>query len=226
VGISIDFLFDLFFQPPRRKESQAQNCTKMPALNLEEDNNTTTRLLTLLNVSALQSSKRKRTEPIEPTPRVKLNKRRSVQIDATESTPAASKEDEGKHGAHPADATGVEDTTAVLEDVENDQGACGSLHRDLGVNSQNARGETRPIRGPFRRTKFPPIFHVPERSGTQLLEIHPIELEGTRIRDRIRPRGFQPPRFAHEREPRVSAYASRLIFSATLANNCPGPAET
>jgi hypothetical protein len=198
----------------------------MPALNLEEDNNTTTRLLTLLNVSALQSSKRKRAEPIEPTPRVKLNKRRSVKIDATESTPAASKEDERKPGAPSPDATGVEDTAAVLEDVEDDQGACGSLHRDLGVNSQNARGETRPIRGPFRRTKFPPIFHVPERSGTQLLEIHPIELEGTRIRDRIRPRGFQPPRFAHEREPRVSAYASRLIFSATLAKNCPGPAET
>lgn len=101
----------------------------MPGLDSEEDNNTTTRLLTLLNVSALKSSKRKRTEPIEPTPRVKLNKRRSVQLDATESTSASPKEDEGKPEGSSPDATGVEDTAAVAEDVEDDQGMCDLPHR-------------------------------------------------------------------------------------------------
>ena len=100
----------------------------MPALNLEEDNNTTTRLLTLLNVSALKSSKRKRAESIESTPRVKLNKRRSAQLDATESISAASEEDGREPGAPPADATGIEDAVAVLEDVEDDRGACGLFH--------------------------------------------------------------------------------------------------
>lgn len=99
----------------------------MPALDLEEDNNTTTRLLTLLNVSALKSSKRRRTEVIEPTPRVKLNKRRSAQLDATESAPAAPKDDEGKPEASSPDATGVEDIAAVVDDAEDDQGASGSL---------------------------------------------------------------------------------------------------
>ena len=99
----------------------------MPALNLEEDNNTTTRLLTLLNVSALKNSKRKRTVSIEPTPRVKLNRRRS--IDATESISAAPKEAEGKPEAPPADATGVEDTIAVTDDAEDDHGVWPVLSR-------------------------------------------------------------------------------------------------
>jgi len=99
----------------------------MPALNLEEDNNTTTRLLTLLNVSALKSSKRKRTESIEPSPRVKLNKRHPVQVDVAESTSAASEEGGGEHGAPLVDATGVEDAAAVTEDVEDDRGASGLL---------------------------------------------------------------------------------------------------
>lgn len=106
----------------------------MPGVGLEEDNNTTTRLLTLLNVSALKSSKRKRTEPIEPTPRVKLNRRRSIQSDATESSSTTSKEDEGGPEASPADATGVEDTAAVAEDIEDDQGTCGLPHRVLGTS--------------------------------------------------------------------------------------------
>ena len=97
----------------------------MPALDLEEDNNTTTRLLTLLNVSALKSSKRKRTESIEPTPRVKLNKRRSVQVDATESISTASEEDGRESGAALTDASGVEDAVTALEDAEDDRGACG-----------------------------------------------------------------------------------------------------
>lgn len=94
----------------------------MPALDLEEDNNTTTRLLTLLNVSALRSSKRKGTDSIETTPRVVLNKRRSVQLDAADPTPALPKKDEGKPEAPPAAGTGG--TVAVVEDMENDQGAC------------------------------------------------------------------------------------------------------
>lgn len=102
----------------------------MPVLDLEEDNNTTTRLLTLLNVSALKGSKRKRTESIEPAPRVKLNKRRSAQANATESTPTVSKEAEGKPEAPPADAIGVEDTTVLTEDAEDDHGACDLFHRE------------------------------------------------------------------------------------------------
>lgn len=104
----------------------------MPGVDLEEDNNTTTRLLTLLNVSALKGSKRKRTESIEPTPRVKLNKRRSVQLDATESSSVTSKEDEGRPEAPLANASEVEDTAAAPEDIEDDQGTCSSPHHALG----------------------------------------------------------------------------------------------
>jgi len=106
----------------------------MPALDLEEDNNTTTRLLTLLNVSALKTSRRKRTESIEPTPRTKLNKRRSAQLDAIETTPAVSKEGEGIPEASSADSTGIEDTAAVVEDIEDDPSTRGLLHRELGLN--------------------------------------------------------------------------------------------
>jgi len=98
----------------------------MPGIDLEEDNNTTTRLLTLLNVSALKSSKRKRTESIEPAPRIKLNKRRSLQFDTTESASSASKEDEGKSETPLTDSTEIEDTAAVAEDNEDDRGTCGS----------------------------------------------------------------------------------------------------
>jgi U3 small nucleolar RNA-associated protein 25 len=101
----------------------------MPGLDLEEDNNTTTRLLTLLNVSALKSSKRKRTESIEQTPRVKLNKRRSVQSDPTEFTPTPPKEGEEKPEAPPPDAT-----TAAPEDIEDDQGMCGFPRRERSPN--------------------------------------------------------------------------------------------
>ena len=131
MGISIDFQFGLSVFAWSLLLSQTyESLHKMPALDLEEDNNTTTRLLTLLNVSALKSSKRKRTETIEPTPRVKLNKRRSVQVDATESVSAASEEDGREPGAPPADATRVEDTVALLEDIEDDRGACGLFHRE------------------------------------------------------------------------------------------------
>lgn len=97
----------------------------MPALDLEEDNNTTTRLLTLLNVSALRSSKRKGTDSIEPTPRVVLNKRRFVQLDVADPTPVAPKTDEGKPEAPPA--TGTCGTVTAVEYMEDDQGACDLL---------------------------------------------------------------------------------------------------
>lgn len=103
----------------------------MPGIDLEEDNNTTTRLLTLLNVSALKSSKRKRTEPIEPAPRVKLNKRRSVHFDATDSTSSTSKEDEGKSETPPNDATEIGNPAAVIEDTEDDQGRSGLVYHKL-----------------------------------------------------------------------------------------------
>lgn len=97
----------------------------MPGLDLDEDNNTTTRLLTLLNVSALKSSKRKGTGSIEPTPRVKLNKRRAVQPYAAESASTISEGDEGKDEAFTTDAAEARDI--VVEDIEDDQGACGPL---------------------------------------------------------------------------------------------------
>jgi U3 small nucleolar RNA-associated protein 25 len=103
----------------------------MPGLALDEDNNTTTRLLTLLNVSALKSPKRKRTDLIEPSTRVKLNRRRSAKLDETDSASVASKGDEGELETSSADATGVGNATAAAEDIENDQGACGLLHRKL-----------------------------------------------------------------------------------------------
>ena len=106
----------------------------MPALDLEEDNNTTTRLLTLLNVSALKSSKRQRTGSIEPTPRVILNKRRSVQPDTTETTSAAPEGDEGKSETPLPDTTGPEETAAVAEDVEDDHGTCAVIHCKLSAN--------------------------------------------------------------------------------------------
>ena len=99
----------------------------MPALDLEEDNNATTRLLTLLNVSALKSSKCKRTNPIEPTPRVKLNKRRSVRLDAAEPPPVVSKREEEKRETSPADPVDVGDVSPTEDIIEDDQGACGFL---------------------------------------------------------------------------------------------------
>jgi hypothetical protein len=99
----------------------------MPALDMDEDNNATTRLLTLLNVSALKSSKCKRTNPIEPSPRVKLNKRRSARLDAAESPSVDPKGDEGKHETSPADPTDVGDTSLTEDIIEDDQGTCGFL---------------------------------------------------------------------------------------------------
>ena len=97
----------------------------MPGLDLEDDNNTTTRLLTLLNVSALKSSKRQRTESIEPTPRVKLNKRRSVELDKAESASPTPEEDGAKPQSSSPDITGAEDTAAAAEDIEDDHGMHG-----------------------------------------------------------------------------------------------------
>lgn len=96
----------------------------MPGLDLEDDNNTTTRLLTLLNVSALKSSKSQRTESIEPTPRVKLNKRRSVELDKAESTSPIPEEDGAKPQASSPDTTRAEDAAAA-EDIEDDHGMRG-----------------------------------------------------------------------------------------------------
>jgi U3 small nucleolar RNA-associated protein 25 len=59
---------------------------------MDEDNNVTTRLLTLLNVSALKSSKRKNTEDEPSNPRDKLNRRRTVQFSNVEAFPTDQKE--------------------------------------------------------------------------------------------------------------------------------------
>ena len=129
MGILADFQFDPQFSSGLflGREPQAQ----MPALDLEEDNNTTTRLLTLLNVSALKSSKRKRIESVDPVPRIKLNRRRS--IDAAEPF-VAPKEAEGKPETAPADATAIEDTVTTVEDAEDDQGTCGLFYHEPSFN--------------------------------------------------------------------------------------------
>lgn len=131
----------------------------MPGLDLEEDNNTTTRLLTLLNVSALKSSKRKGTESIEPTPRVKLNKRRSIQFDVSESASPTPKEGEGNPEASASDATGVEDVATVAEDIEDYQGMCGLLHRELSSRlmtfQKKTKTHTRTISAHKVRTYLP-----------------------------------------------------------------------
>jgi U3 small nucleolar RNA-associated protein 25 len=112
-----------FIFHPSKKRFATPRFRKMPALDFNEDNNTTTRLLTLLNVSALKNSKRKRTDSIEPTPRVILNKRRSVQLDTAESTPAASEGVEGEPETPlPDTTTGAVEAAAVVEDVEDDHG--------------------------------------------------------------------------------------------------------
>lgn len=77
---------------------------------MDEDNNVTTRLLTLLNVSALKSTKRKRVDDAQPRPSDKLNKRRSVQF--TDEQTESEKENEPE--------TMVVDTTeeaVVIEEV-------------------------------------------------------------------------------------------------------------
>lgn len=94
----------------------------MPALDLDEDNNATTRLLTLLNVSALKNSKRKRTDSIEPTPRVKLNKRRSVQLDPTASSSVVSKGDEERPEMSSSSDPAEVGVISAIEDNEDDQG--------------------------------------------------------------------------------------------------------
>ena len=107
----------------------------MPTLDLDEDNNATTRLLTLLNVSALKSSKCKRTNPIEPTPRVKLNKRRSVRLDAPESPSVASKGDEEKRETSSADPIDVGHVSPTEDIVEDDQGT-----RDFPIAKSTSPG--------------------------------------------------------------------------------------
>lgn len=119
VGV-FDFQFDLsLFSTLQKRATSPRLCKKMPGLDLEDDNNTTTRLLTLLNVSALKSSKRQRTES---TPRVKLNKRRSVELDKAESASPTPEEDGAKPQSSSPDAAGVEDAAAASEDVEDDHG--------------------------------------------------------------------------------------------------------
>lgn len=102
--------------------------TKMPAK--EEDNTTVTRLLTLLNVSAVKSTKRRRfpkadavdgvasVESIEPK-RVKLNKRRVVTVQIEEEKEVSERgESEGQ------DAVMKE----AEEDEELDSGDESTLH--------------------------------------------------------------------------------------------------
>jgi len=197
----------------------------MPALNLEEDNNTTTRLLTLLNVSALKSSKRKRTESIESTPRVKLNKRRSVQVDATESTSAASEEDGRESGTPPADTTRVGGTAAVLEDVEDDWGACGLFYRKPAPADRFPEEKQDPYEDHFGAQSS----HL---SPTSQSAVERNAWKSTRSNWRTLgpvtecvPEGTSPPGLPTNGNP-ASVRMFSCSFCAILVNNHAGPAET
>lgn len=69
---------------------------------MDDGNSTTTRLLTLLNVSATKAGKRKRTYELDAPPTEKLNKRKSVRYTSTEkenpviSTEVTTEKDEMK----------------------------------------------------------------------------------------------------------------------------------
>lgn len=87
---------------------------RLSEMAIDEDANTTTRLLTLLNVSATKANKRKRTFE-ESKPSEKLNKKRTVQIAAPtetlneplqtagEDAPVETEQEEGVPGGEEAD---------------------------------------------------------------------------------------------------------------------------
>lgn len=81
---------------------------------IDESSSTTTRLLTLLNVSATKASKRKRTFE-ESKPVEKLNKKRAVQIATAEDSGGSGSE--GKPFEEKAEA-GSRPQTAADDDVE------------------------------------------------------------------------------------------------------------
>ena len=88
-------------------------------ITMDNDNNVTTRLLTLLNVSALKSSKRKREDEVEPGPRDKLNKRRTVQFSDVEMSPPNVEKENGVFIAETVDH--VEISNQVAEDEAEEE---------------------------------------------------------------------------------------------------------
>ncbi|KAI0663442.1 digestive organ expansion factor [Cubamyces menziesii] len=90
---------------------------------VEDPNATTTRLLTLLNVSATKAGKRKRTFE-ESKPSEKLNKKRAVQIAAPEN-------DEGS----PEQSNEEENVGSAPPQTEEEEGAPGGEEEDDGGNS-------------------------------------------------------------------------------------------
>ena len=94
-------------------------------MGIDESSSTTTRLLTLLNVSATKTGKRKRTFYEENKPAEKLNKKRAVQFVQQEETGISLSEDEG---ANEADNK-QNDTEGAEADIaeDDDPGECRSL---------------------------------------------------------------------------------------------------
>jgi U3 small nucleolar RNA-associated protein 25 len=84
---------------------------------MDDDNNVTTRLLTLLNVSALKTSKRKRTDDLEPSDK-KLNKRsRSVQFSDVQTLSVEVQKDNVDNISQPVEQ--VEETPQTITDGDD-----------------------------------------------------------------------------------------------------------
>lgn len=92
---------------------------------MDDGNTITTRLLTLLNVSATKAGKRKRTYEDELLVGEKLNKRKSIQFDdvGKENSAAISEDsdspDKSEKDAVPKSENGAEDEDEEAEQMDN-----------------------------------------------------------------------------------------------------------
>lgn len=82
---------------PAALQPTLATCTRLSGMAVDDPNATTTRLLTLLNVSATKAGKRKRNFE-ENKPSEKLNKKRTVQIAAPEETLDEPSKELGENG--------------------------------------------------------------------------------------------------------------------------------
>lgn len=99
---------------------------------MEEDTNVTTRLLTLLNVSALKSSKRKRAEEPLPQPPDKLNKRRTVQFSNVQSYSTDTEKENGCIAVEEIQVARKNPDVSVEDDNEGKCGSqCSETHTDF-----------------------------------------------------------------------------------------------
>ena len=102
---------------------------------IDNSNSTTTRLLTLLNVSATKAGKRKRAYYEETKPTEKLNKKRAVQFSLEQEIGAFSSEQgcSNDAGTSPHDATEEAEEEIVEDDEElgEHDRLCASLSTEL-----------------------------------------------------------------------------------------------